>query len=76
MQHTPEELLVQIDHLITVELQKCNGTNTPHVCRLKSTPEGAEAVRESLIRKCAETGCSVGQAIIELEQEYGFTGND
>ena len=68
----PTERLKQ---MIKENLHQCNGVITPTICTLKNTPEGFASLEKEIFERCASSGKTVGQVILEIEQEYSANGN-
>lgn len=62
--------LASLARLTEVELADCGPENWPHLCRLKSTPEGLEKIKSHVLRLCESEGIPVGTALALLEQDF------
>lgn len=72
LMETSNDKIKELRSLIKAQLEMCDHANTPTVCKMKSTTEGYNSVEEMIIRRVAEQGDTIGQAIIEIEKEFNL----
>lgn len=60
----------RLKEMIKQNLDGCNQVLTPTICTLKNTPESFASLEKEIFERCAATGKTVGQVILEIEQEY------
>lgn len=56
--------------LIRIELDKCNDGLWPHVCELKTTPQGYQRIESMVMDYAAKEGMPIGSALALIEQEF------
>lgn len=64
---TPENRLKE---MIKQNLDGCNQILTPTICTLKNSKEGFASLGKEIYERCAASGKTVGQVILEIEKEY------
>lgn len=62
--------LEELKQLISAHLNECDYTYTPTICQMKDTPKGKEQLEEKILSLILAKGCSVGQAVNEIEKEF------
>lgn len=69
------EAQARLKQMIKENLQGCNQILTPTICTLKNTPEGFVSLENEIFNRCAASGKTVGQVILEIETEYSSNAN-
>lgn len=71
------EKLNQLKEQIRQELDLCDTTDTPTVCKMKQTEEGYAMIEKLVIDKVLYgTGMTISDAIVEIENEYDINSLD
>ena len=69
---TADQKIAELRRLIKTQLDMCDHANTPTVCKMIATDDGYKKVEEMIIRRVAEQGDTIGQAIVEIEKEFNL----
>jgi len=72
----PDSLMQQLEEKIEEQLSLCDGTDTPTVCALISTPEGKKKIVELIKKKIIQQRLTIGQSIVDIELEYNINSTD
>ncbi|MEM9022281.1 MAG: hypothetical protein AAGB22_00970 [Bacteroidota bacterium] len=74
--HDGQRLLAALKRAIAAKMRRCDAERWPHVCQLKSTPQGYALVEARLIQLAKSEGMPIGSAIALLESEFAHSNKE